>query len=120
MKINFIKFLTLGIFFILTNVKLTAQVSDKMNTMYEKQWNEIDSLLNQARLPKTALEKIDLLWNKSITENNESQQIKALIYWSNATQQVAENTKDTLLPVWIKSIDRAHGVQKAIMQSILA
>ena len=105
---------------ILLNQFSSAQEMDKLNTLYDKEWKQIDSLLNKNRLPKSALIKIDQLWNKAIKEANESQQIKALIYWSNATQQVAENTKDTLLPVWIKNINKAQGVQKAIMQSILA
>lgn len=120
MKRHLLSIILTGMLSLILNQNIIAQEIDKMNSTYDKEWKLIDSLLNQKRLPKSALEKIDLIWNSAIKDGNEGQQIKALIYWSNATQQVAENTKDTLLPVWIKNINKTKGIQKAIMQSILA
>ena len=87
---------------------------------YDSKWKEIDKLLYEGNYPKTALDKINEIWNFSVQQKNEPQQVKALIYWSNATSKVSENTKDTLLPVWLSNVDKASGAHKAVLQSILA
>lgn len=94
--------------------------SMKNDLVYEAKWKEIDSLLNQENLPKSALEKINAVWNTANQENNEPQQVKALIYWSNASSKISENVKDTLLPIWMDNIEKANGVHMAVLQSILA
>ena len=48
---------------------------------YSEAFKEVDKLLNQNNLPKSALEKINEIWKTASDEKNEPEQIKALIYW---------------------------------------
>ncbi len=104
------------------SVNLNIAKSQEMNNSepYDTKWKEIDKLLNEDNLPKSALDKINEIWNFAVKQQNEPQQVKALIYWSNATSKVSENTKDTLLPVWLENVDKASGAHKAVLQSVLA
>lgn len=99
---------------------LYTQNDMNIKPYYSEAFKEADKLLNQNNLPKSALEKINEIWKTASDEKNEPEQIKALIYWSNATARVSESTKDTLLPVWLQNIEQASGAHKAVLQSVLA
>ncbi len=105
-------------FFTFSNSAFTQNMDSP--DAYTKKWEEIDKLLQEDNLPKSALEKINEVWAYAIKQQDEPQQVKALIYWSDATSKVSESTKDTLLPVWLEKVESASGAQKAVLQSILA
>ncbi|MBK9012786.1 MAG: hypothetical protein IPM82_01125 [Saprospiraceae bacterium] len=60
-----------------------------MNHDYDKAWREIDSLEQQG-LPKTALEKTEVLLGIARKENEHAQVVKALMYRGKYQSQLEE------------------------------
>ena len=65
-----------------------AQPSD---TTFNKQWKEIDSLINQQNLPQSALQKLNVIYQEATKKKLSSQQIKCLVYRINLEASTAEN-----------------------------
>jgi hypothetical protein len=59
---------------------------------YSESWNRIDSLINRKGLNRTALEVVNNLYLQARKENNEPQQIKALIYRMLLEERMDENS----------------------------
>ena len=64
-------------FIILFSQTSIAQMGD---TSFYKEWLDIDTTLTIQQLPKTALEKVNLLYPKTIKANLGAQQLKCMIY----------------------------------------
>jgi hypothetical protein len=65
------------LFCLLIASPLFCQLPD---TVYAREWLDIDTLIIRNELPKTALEKINRLYERSKTEQRPVQQIKILLY----------------------------------------
>ena len=97
-----------------------AQNANNMpDKMYSKQWGEIQSLENEGKT-KTALEKIDLLVKQAQSDNNPTQIIKALFYRYKYMMVIEENSESKIVQELQDRIAGANGIEKALLQSILA
>ena len=54
--------------------------AQKKDSAFAKEWQEIDSLILKNNLPKTALEKVDMVYKKAQEQHLPAEVIKALIY----------------------------------------
>lgn len=88
------------------------------NDYYLKEWAEIEKLENEG-LPKSALEKVVLLYNRATKENNYSQVVKAIIYRSKYNRQLSENGEVLAITEWEEEIKSATAPTKQILQSAL-
>ncbi|SFP59042.1 TonB-dependent outer membrane receptor, SusC/RagA subfamily, signature region [Parafilimonas terrae] len=88
---------------------------------YAKQWEEIDSLIVLKDLPKTALKKVNILYNDAKVKSLHDEIIKALLYrlsLENKTTDDDINNKVVLLKAELHTTNDA--VSKAILSVILA
>ena len=65
-----------------------AQSSD---TTFNRRWKEIDSLISIQNLPKSALQKVNDLYDMASQKGLAAQQIKCLVYRINLEANTAEN-----------------------------
>lgn len=72
---------------LLAGFMATAQNTD---TVFQKQWRVIDSLIIKSSLPKTALAKVNALYAEAKQKKQEAQVIKALLYKLSLQGQVTE------------------------------
>ncbi len=66
---------------------LNAQETD---TTFSKQWIEIDSLLGVSHLPKSALDKVNQLYQLAEKQADKVQQIKAMLYRISIENEITE------------------------------
>lgn len=108
------------LFVFLLIISIAAYSQTNMGT-YAKEWAQIDSLITKADLPKTALGKINQLYEQSFNANVKDQTIKCLLY----QLYIQERLADTEINLLIKGIQsalkkNADPIQKAILNTILA
>ncbi|MEI6087067.1 MAG: MG2 domain-containing protein, partial [Bacteroidota bacterium] len=65
-------------------------MAQKLDSSFSKQWNEIDSLLGISHLPKSALDKVNQIYELAEKNSNNVQKIKALLYRTAIEINVAE------------------------------
>jgi len=95
-----------------------AQTSD---TTFKKEWIEIDTLIINQNLPKTALEKVNALYKKANAKQLEVQLIKCLIYRISLEQRVADKKNTHAITVLENEIGRTtNEAAKSILYSLLA
>ncbi|SIS61255.1 Alpha-2-macroglobulin family protein [Filimonas lacunae] len=88
---------------------------------FPTQWKEIDSLLWKSSLPKSALIRVNALYQKATAQKNEPQVLKTLIYTQYINNQVKEEDTNTQLLYLQQAINKATSVaQKSILQVMLA
>ncbi len=87
---------------------------------YDKSWKKIDSLIDKAGLPKTALAEVNTVYAKAKKENNMTQALKALIYRINLSEQLNDNDRNETFSSLEKEIALSKGAERSILQSILA
>lgn len=71
--------ITLILSFLLFSIFISAQTENTTNENYQLLWTKIYSLEN-AGLPRTALPRVEKVYEKAILENNTEQLVKALIF----------------------------------------
>lgn len=84
-------FLTIICFFFFIQMK----AQQRPDTTYQKQWKEINQLINKKNLPKSALGKVKLLYKKAKQEDNSSQIIKTLLYQISLNEKVDDDNEKT-------------------------
>ncbi|HTE07865.1 MAG TPA: hypothetical protein VK628_03835, partial [Flavitalea sp.] len=87
---------------------------------YERSWQRIDSLIGASGLLKTALKEVDLIYAKAKKENNQVQQIRALVYRTSLNDQLVENSDISNIGDLEKEADSAREPAKSILNSIAA
>lgn len=88
---------------------------------FPTQWKEIDSLLEQVSLPKSAQEKVDDIYQKARVLKNEAQVIKALLYKLAINEQITDAAPDQQIAAINREIKEAFTQQqKSILQVLLA
>ncbi|MEO8117099.1 MAG: alpha-2-macroglobulin, partial [Bacteroidota bacterium] len=99
----------------------TMSFAQNKDSIFSKEWQEIDSLILKNNLPKTALEKVDAVYKKAQAQHLPAEVIKALIYrisLQNTVQETDANNEIIELSNEINKNDNAAA--KAILHSILA
>ncbi len=86
---------------------------------YPKEWKEIQTLDEQA-LPKSALEKVELLFNKAKKDNNPSQIIKTMVYRAKYNSALEEDGFVKAIAKMRGDMEAATFPTKPILQSMLA
>jgi len=95
-----------------------AQSTD---TTFQKQWHLIDSLIIKKNLPKSALAKVDKLYEDAKRRNLDAQVIKALLYKLSLQDKTGEDDINSKVTVWNKEIaDTRSVVQQSILDVLLA
>ncbi|MDX2247288.1 MAG: alpha-2-macroglobulin family protein [Bacteroidia bacterium] len=110
---------TLRLFFLVffLQTTLTAMATPPEN--YDPLWKTVDSLESKG-LTRSAIEKVDAIYQKARAENNPVQQIKAVVHRIKFQSRIEEKS-DSLNIIWVSSlIQEAQSPQKQIFQSLLA
>ena len=110
--------------FITTNQAVVNQNQNQNSKVYspgdnKEKWDKIDSLENKG-LTRSALNIVELIYKKSLEENNSSQLIKSLIYKLKYTNYTEENSTKKIIYQIKNTIDSSQFPAKPILQSILA
>lgn len=103
----------LSLLFVLIGLSLRAQSPD---TEFNKQWQEIDSLISIQNLPKSALYKIDAIYTQAKKRNIPAQVIKSLLYKLSLQNKVSEIEINNNISDYYKEI---AGINNTAAQSIL-
>ncbi len=104
------------------NTSINNQDSNMSNPNDENflaEWKTIDSLENQG-LPKSALEKVNLLYEKVKEKNLSAQMIKCLIYKGKYESQLEEDGLVNAILKMQNEMDAAPFPTKSLLQSMLA
>src|SRR5437870_5599937 len=97
---------------------ISAQTNE---SIYKTQWHEIDSLIVEKDLPKSALEKVNVIYADAKNRKLDAEVLKALLYklsLDNKTQEQDMNLEYKLLADEIFSTSNA--LSKSIVQSLFA
>ncbi|MDD4310264.1 MAG: hypothetical protein PHO32_07780, partial [Candidatus Cloacimonetes bacterium] len=86
---------------------------------YSKAWKEIDNT-EMEKYPKTALEKIDSLYQASVKDQRSEDQIKALVYLMSLKTFLAEESDQIVFDLIDENIRGASFPASAILHSIRA
>jgi len=90
-----------------------AQTAD---SVFAKKWREIDSLITQKELPKSALVKVNALYKDAKAQHLDAQAIKALLYRLSLEDEI----KDQYINAVVKTYDaEIAAATNTIQQSIL-
>ena len=91
------------------------------DTTYTKQWKDIDSTIFVRSLTRTALTKVNSLYQLAKKQNKPAQVIKALLYRMHLEQGIKENNINLDLSLLKKELaETADPVVKSILASIVA
>ncbi|WP_010134280.1 alpha-2-macroglobulin family protein [Ochrovirga pacifica] len=105
------------VLFALVSLTITAQTSP---SPYKKQWEKVykDEL---DLLPKSALEKVQKIYQKALKSNNEQEQIRCLVYQSKFAIKLEEEAQQKVIDAFKARIhSNKKPVYKAILNSMLA
>lgn len=95
-----------------------AQTGD---STYNRDWLDIDSTITISRLPKTALEKVNLLYQKAVRDNLGPQQLKCLLYQMTLEQQLNEPGNEVAIKRLRKEISQQKDPLTAmVLQAMLS
>lgn len=104
---------------VLTSISITAQTDHYNRDSYKKDWVKIDSLLDKAGLPKSALVEVDRLYKKADREGNPAQQIKCLMYRVSLSAYTEDVERDFQLQFYEDAYAKADFPVKTILASVL-
>lgn len=103
--------------FCLTLVSLRAQQG---TTDYDGKWRLVDSLLQRAALPESALAKVGQIEALARQEKNIAQELKALVYQVSIRMNKNDETDTAAMRLLEKRIGSATQPARSILQSLLA
>lgn len=107
--ISIVLFLTLNTF------------AQKMDTAFQEKWKDIDTLILDKNLPKTALAEVNTIYREAQKNKLEDQVLKALLYRIYLQNNVEETDKNTAILALQEELSLANSIsEKAILHSILA
>ena len=111
------KFLLSSLALCLMAFALNAQGGKR--TDYASVWKEIESLLNEQRLPKSALEKINSLYSTAVTEKQYGHAVKAAIYRSNTLKTLEEDGDVAAIQSLVSDAEKLPEPAKSVLYSII-
>ena len=119
-KISFMKKILLTLVIgILTTISITAQPDHYNRDTYPEYWAKIDSLIDKAGLPKSALLEVDKLYKKATKEGNPAQQIKCLIFRLKVLDATEETENDFKLKFYEEAYQKAVFPVNVVLASLL-
>lgn len=106
---------------ILSLVMAIAHGQTSNQPSYKAAYKIIDSLILKEQLIKTAIEKVDQLYKKAVTEKQEAEQIKALIYKAELENEVTEEGFNNTKLIFNNALSKANSdLLKAVIHTIIA
>lgn len=111
--------LAVGAIFGFDNAKTQLPMLSFNDDDYAKEWKEIDSL-DRKGLPKSALEKVILLYDRAKADNNPPQVVKTLLYREKYNATLEEDGQIKAIFNLEQEIDDAKSPVKEILQSAVA
>ncbi|MDR2010634.1 MAG: hypothetical protein LBQ22_09150 [Bacteroidales bacterium] len=109
----------------LSTLLFSAEVSEKNIISYipavdyEKHWKEVEKLENDA-LPQSALKKVLEIYDLAVSENNEKQIIKSVIYRLKYIRILEEDGYEKSILKLEEELSNYDGATRAFMHSLLA
>jgi hypothetical protein len=85
---------------------------------YPAMWKRIDSLLNKAGLPQSALKEVDAIYVTAKKEKNDVQLVRALIYKMTIADQLSDEGRYDNIKLIEKEITEAREPARSILHSI--
>ena len=103
------------------NQKINLENTDILTANdYTKEWREIDSLISEL-LPKSALEKVESLFDKVDNTTNHAQYIKCIIYRNKLLIEIEDKDPSQAIVRLEESINsEKNDVAQSVMNSMLA
>src|SRR5688500_10794067 len=98
---------------------LVANAQLKMKT-YEKEWKQIDSLIQKSGLTESALTEVNKIYSLAKKEGNDAQVIKALLYRAELQQMKQEDAVKKNILQLETEITTAKEPVRSVLQSITA
>jgi len=86
---------------------------------FEKEWKKVDSLVDKG-LPKSALELVDVIYNKAKEQKNAAHFVKAVIYKMKLIDNVEEDAYVKNINQLEQEVNTAEFPIKPVLQSMLA
>ncbi|NNC44466.1 MAG: alpha-2-macroglobulin, partial [Winogradskyella sp.] len=96
-----------------------AQFGLAQEDFYAKQWVEVQQLENKG-LTKSALEKVDSIAQRALSDNNAAQRIKALLYQSKYALILEEDAQLKIISSFKAEIEKSDIVTKRVIENLLA
>lgn len=87
---------------------------------YSAEWKKVDSLINKRGLTRSALEQVQVIYNRAKKENNTQQVIKALVYRLGLEQNIQEDGLIKNIADLEKEVAAAAEPAKSILRSLQA
>jgi TonB-dependent SusC/RagA subfamily outer membrane receptor len=109
------------LFFALLSITSLTSFAQQTDTVFKKEWIEIDTLLVMRDLSKTALEKTNALYQKAKQRNLPAQVIKCLVYQYSLQDRILPTDPNQVFKTIQSEIRAATDeAEKSILYSILA
>ena len=89
------------------------------NDPYQKEWKEIDSLENQG-LPRSALEKVEVLYERSKKEKQDAQFVKTIMYKGRLNAQLTEDGIAGSIRMMQEELDQSIYPITPVLHSLIA
>ncbi len=86
---------------------------------YDAAWKKVETAFNQGK-PKTAAEEVEKIYAQAKKDKNEAQQVKAIVYKSQAIEQVEEDSRMKNIQAFESEIKNAPEPVKQILYSLTA
>ncbi|HSF45963.1 MAG TPA: MG2 domain-containing protein, partial [Chitinophagaceae bacterium] len=107
------------IFFVLAMFTFLATMG-QTPTDYNAKWKQVEDLMNNRGLVKTAIAEIQKIYALAIKEKQESQQIRALIYLSNLEENLDEEGEAKGISKLENELKNAKAPVAQILHAVLA
>lgn len=98
---------------------ITKEESMLLKQTYEKLWNKLDGFTDKG-LPKSALEVVEIIYEKSKKENNLGQFIKAIVYKMRLIQETDDEAFVKVQKFLIDEQKNSHFPVTSILHSMMA
>lgn len=106
-----------GLLIVFFTTTLSAQT---MQTNYTEWWKKIDSLIEKKGLYRSALGEVEKLYRKAITEKQDAQQVKALVYKLDILEELEEFSDTLAIRTLQQESTSGSATRNAIIQVLLA
>lgn len=107
-------------FLLLIGASLVS-IAQKTDTAFQKEWLEIDTLIIKNDLTKTALNKVNIIYQKAKLRQLSAQVTKSLIYRYTLQDKITSNDPNQIVKSIRTEVELSKDeIQKAILYSLLA
>jgi len=111
----------LGLLLLLITVSSITASAQQSDTTNSREWIDIDTTLSILQLPRTALEKVNQLYQKSLKSNSGPQQLKCILYKMTLEELVNERVDLSAIRVLNKEIElQKDPLTRMVLHTLLA